>query len=399
MKQIMKLLVFASMVCYAKNATARTDEQAIRQLVTSGTVIFNDEKGNRLLEIDGEKRYIPASTIKVLTSLVALKLLGEDYHFKTKFFTNSRGELAIKGYGDPFLVSDEIRLIAQKLQRKGIITVTDIVLDESAFVEDLAIPGIATTTNPYDALNGALLVNFNTINIAKDPAGTVRSGEKETPLTPMAIAKARTLKPGATERVNLSAQRLDCFTYAGELFAVLLREQGITVRGDSVRLAVVDSSWRCIYTHYNTRALSEVIAGLLKYSNNFIANQLFLTIGLEKRGGEASLKKSAALFKEVIASQFPAIAKDLTIVEGSGISRSTQITGIAMAAVMEQFKPYGSLLTPKKGHPVKSGTLTGAYNYTGYIKTEMGLRSFVILLNQSNNNRDAIFNLLQRYGE
>lgn len=399
MQQIMKVLFFVSMVYCAKNATARTGEQAIRQLVTCGTVILNDEQGNQLLAIDGEKRYMPASTIKVLTSLVALKLLGEDYHFTTKFFTNSRGELAIKGYGDPFLVSDEIRLIARNLRKQGITAVTDIVLDESAFVEDLTIPGIATTTNPYDALNGALLVNFNTINIAKDPAGTVRSGEKETPLTPMAIAKARTLKPGATERVNLSAQRLDCFTYAGELFTVLLREQGIVVRGDSVRLAAVDSSWRCIYTHYNTRALSEVIVGLLKYSNNFIANQLFLTIGIEKHGGEASLKKSADLFNEVIASQFPAIAQDLTMVEGSGISRSTQITGTAMTALMEQFKPYSSLLTPKKGHPVKSGTLTGAYNYAGYIKTEKGLRSFVILLNQPNNNRDAIFTLLQRFEE
>jgi D-alanyl-D-alanine carboxypeptidase/D-alanyl-D-alanine-endopeptidase (penicillin-binding protein 4) len=68
-----------------------------------------------------------------------------------------------------------------------------------------------------------------------------------------------------------------------------------------------------------------------------------------------------------------------------------------MISILERFKSHAGLLTPKDGHPVRSGTLTGVYNYAGYIKTTGGLRSFVIMLNQQNNHRDAILTLLASF--
>nr|MBC8342576.1 hypothetical protein [Bacteroidota bacterium] len=68
-----------------------------------------------------------------------------------------------------------------------------------------------------------------------------------------------------------------------------------------------------------------------------------------------------------------------------------------MMAVLEKFKKYQYLLTEKKGVLVKSGTLTGVYNYAGYIKTATGLFPYTILLNQKRNNRDQILILMQQY--
>jgi len=44
----------------------------------------------------------------------------------------------------------------------------------------------------------------------------------------------------------------------------------------------------------------------------------------------------------------------------------------------------------------KSGTLSGVYNYAGYLRGSDGLYPFVILTNQAANNRDEILGLLQR---
>ena len=65
---------------------------------------------------------------------------------------------------------------------------------------------------------------------------------------------------------------------AAELFAALLRKQDISVgsgfQGDRVR-----PSDTLLYTYHSKLTLAEMIRGCLKFSNNFIANQIFLTTG------------------------------------------------------------------------------------------------------------------------
>jgi D-alanyl-D-alanine carboxypeptidase/D-alanyl-D-alanine-endopeptidase (penicillin-binding protein 4) len=372
-------------------------ETKIKALVTSGTVMLNDENGAPLLSIDAEKLYIPASIIKILTSQIALDLLGPEYRFKTECYFDSAAGLTIKGFGDPYFVSDEIRCFAKALRGAGIVTVKKLRLDHSYFAGELSIPGISTTNNPYDALNGSLVVNFNTINIAKDAAGMVTSAEAETPLTPLAQLKAAALPRGSTQRINLSARREDCRKYAGELLYAILREQGIDVADSLAGETVTDAGRSPTFTYNNSKPLTEVLRGLLRYSNNFVANQIFLQIGALKNGAPATMEKGIAVYEEYIRTGLKIPDRELTMAEGSGISRDNRVTGRTMIAVVERFKPYADLLTPKNGHPLKSGTLTGVSNYAGYIRTARGLRSFVIILNQEKNTRDAILKLLEAY--
>jgi serine-type D-Ala-D-Ala carboxypeptidase/endopeptidase (penicillin-binding protein 4) len=369
----------------------------IRQMVQNGTVILNDESGALLFAINPDKLYIPASIIKVLTAQIALDLLGENYHFKTKCYTNSDSDLIIKGCGDPYLVSDEIRLFAQQLKASNCKRINKLLLDHTGFSNDLSIPGISKTSNPYDALNGALVVNFNTINICKDSSGNVFSAEKETPLTPLAIEKATTIASGTQARINLSAQKADCNRYAAELLRSIFREQGMVISDTTGGEAVASTSDTPVCVYSNSKTLSDVLQGLLKYSNNFIANQIFFTIGIEKSGEPATMEKSKTLFEQYIRTNLKIPESELVMVEGSGISRNNQVTGNVMISLMEKFKPHVDLLSLKNGQPVKSGTLNGVSNYAGYIKTKKGLRSFVIMLNQEKSNRDAIMKLLESF--
>jgi D-alanyl-D-alanine carboxypeptidase/D-alanyl-D-alanine-endopeptidase (penicillin-binding protein 4) len=392
------MLLIIMMIGAPSQAFEKASLRKIRSLVQNGSVMLMSETGERLIAINNEKIFVPASIIKILTAMIAVDVLGGDFRFSTGFYTNAQGDLAIKGFGDPFLVSDEIRIIAQQLGNSGVSRINRIMLDHSYFADDLAIPGLSQTSNPYDAVNGALVVNFNTISVQKDTSGKIVSAEKETPLTPLAAAKAAAIARGKTERINLSSRRADCNRYAGELFAAILREQGIAIIHDASGETTVDAAWQPRYLHRNARALTDVLRGLLQYSNNFIANQLFLTIPQASDGATpASMQKSRRLFENHIRTRLPIAAGELIMVEGSGISRSNRVTGDVMISILERFKPHAGLLTPKDGHPVKSGTLMGVYNYAGYIKTERGLRSFVIMLNQGKNHRDAILALLKTF--
>lgn len=388
------MIFMLTIASYAQNTTVIAK---IKTLTQNGSVVLNDENGERLISINAEKKFVPASIIKVLTSQIALDILGKDYRFKTAFYVNDSADLLIRGNGDPFLVSDEIRAIAIKLKKAGVTSIDQIFLDHSYFVKNLAIPGVAKSSDPYNALNGATVVNFNTINVKKTTAGKIISGEPETPLTPLAMKKAGRLGAGRKERVNLSANVEDCHQYAGELFRVIFKEVGIEVTEDLIGKSVADKSWKLVYTHKNSRTMSDVIVGLLKYSNNYIANQIFLELGAKKIGTPASLENGHTVYSKYITEVLGLSSDELNVVEGSGISRSNSVTGNIMVGIMDKFKPNANLLSLKKGHFVKSGTLTGVYNYVGYIKTEKGLRSFSIMLNQKNNYRDSILKLLAEY--
>ncbi len=372
-------------------------EQQIQRWVDHGSVMLNDENGKPLLAYHPDKQLVPASIIKIYTGFAALHLLPESYRFKTDFYLDPDGNLAIKGWGDPQLISEEIHLIASKLKVMGVEQVRQIWLDQSAFSAQVTIKGRSNSLNPYDAANSALVVNFNTLFLGRDSNRTVFSAEPVTPLTPLARRLARQIKPGTQDRFNLSTQPENALRYAGELFGEILKQHGIPVKYADIHQTVIDDHWVLAYTHQNSNSLKMVLNGLLKYSNNFIANQIYLVAGAENKGYPATLANAHSVFTTLFHEKFPEHIGQTIIDEASGISRKNRMSARAMMAILEQFRPNAELLDWKKGTLLKSGTLTGVYNYAGYLKTATGYRPFVILLNQKKNQRDKILKLLIQY--
>jgi D-alanyl-D-alanine carboxypeptidase/D-alanyl-D-alanine-endopeptidase (penicillin-binding protein 4) len=357
---------------------------AIHKLTAPGEVVYVvDEQGGVLVNIDAERRFIPASILKVLTCLLAAEHLGLDSRFTTAFFGDG-DRLVVQSQGDPFLVSEELDLIAAALRpRIASGRLSGVVIDNSFFVRDIVIPGVGRSGQPYDAPNSATSVNFNTIAVTHRN-GKIVSAEPQTPLTPLAESLARRHKVRGPARISIGNRNGEAARYAGEVIAAKLRDAGIKVDG---RIGEGSApAAEPLYVHHNTRTLADVCRELLQHSNNYIANQVFLTIGAKVEGPPASLAKSVT-----VADRFLALhpeLRDITVTEGSGISYDNRVTATAMAALLQHFVPYRGLLRDKDGVPHKTGTLAVTRTLVGYLDTEHhGTVRFVIALDGTKQDR------------
>ena len=338
---------------------------------------------------------VPASIWKIATALHAMERLGSDYRFATLCYYGPDQTLYVKGTGDPMLVSEEVALLAGRLYDAGVRQVTAIVLDDSAFALDgAAADGASDTLNPYDVWNSALAVNFNTIHVIKDAAGQIRSAEPQTPFLPIMSRLGKGL-PSGTHRINISQNRKQIWQYAGELLANSLSAKGIAVSGQ-VRSGTVPDGLPLRYRHLSSKSLPETLAAMLEFSNNFIANQIFLACGAQQFGYPANWKKGKMAMEEFLRQRTKLPPHTFVVEEGSGLSRKNRITPRAMLTVLDAFRPYAGLLPSSRGVLVKSGTLHGVYSYAGYFKNSQGLDPFVLILNQPENGRDRLLRYLER---
>ena len=356
----------------------------IRALAGSdGVVYVLDANDEVLVDLGGGRAFIPASTLKVFTSLLAAEHLGMDGRFETRFFLDG-DVLVVRGGGDPFLVSEELDSVAAAL--KPLLAgeaLAGVAIDDSFFEEGIVVPGVGGTEEPYDALNSATAVNFNTINVRVD-GDTVTSAEEQTPITPLArtVAKRRGVK--GKLRVNLSNDPKEVRRYAGELIAAKLRAAGVEV-GELVEEREAPAG-EPLYVHHNSRTVGEVCGALLYYSNNYIANQVFLAVGAKVHGEPASLAKSVRVAEAFVEAN-PQL-KGMVVTEGSGISYDNQATGPALAAALSMFAPHQGLLRTKGGTPNKTGTLKVTKSVIGYADTKShGTVRYVISLDGGGSNR------------
>lgn len=140
----------------AQNST----EQAIEKLISKSVykhanvsiAAFDIETKKQIVDIRSEKMLIPASSMKLITTLVAIDKLGEDFRFNTEISYDGtiepdgtlKGNIYIVGSGDPTLGSKRIKdqpdmeellvIIRDAIIDFGITCIDgDIVADESVF--------------------------------------------------------------------------------------------------------------------------------------------------------------------------------------------------------------------------------------------------------------------------
>ena len=340
-------------------------KEKIAAMAPSALVLVVDEKGNELIAQNADQPFVPASVTKIVTSWLALEVLGPDYRFETKFYLDKDRVLYVRGGGDPFLISEELAPLAQELVAAiGKEPITGIVLDASYYPSDLRIPGIEDTNESYNALNSALAVNFNTIAAVRK-GNKVSSAEPQTPITPLAISQFRARGPQGRGRISLAQDPAVSLQYAGELIAAFIDRAGGSVKG-KITTGAVPQGLEPVYVH-KSRTLSQILVQLLIASNNYIANQVFLEIG-GTLGGAASLEKSLKVANSMLAAN--GLADSIHLEEGSGISRDNHFTARGLAKVLELFAPHADLLHGHDGGMNKTGTMTGVHTLAGYADTK-----------------------------
>jgi D-alanyl-D-alanine carboxypeptidase/D-alanyl-D-alanine-endopeptidase (penicillin-binding protein 4) len=386
---------FASILSNPSHLRAQNIDTLDRFIGKNDAIIVSDSRGQILLAKNADKKRIPASILKIFTSLVALHYLGKDYRFATEFYLDEQSNLKIKGYGDPLLVSEVIIKISKVLAvlLKNTQPLNDLILDDSYFSQPLTIPGISTSAQPYDAPNGALCVNFNTANFKHTSQGYV-SAEPQTPLLPFVIQKIKASKLNQG-RIVFSHNKNEITLYAGKLFQYFLKKQGIRFTGQ-VKLGRINAKTdRLIFKYDSAYSLEQIIAKLLEHSNNFTTNQLLIATGAEIIGSPGTLAKGVTIARDYAKNMLG--IEDLSIVEGSGISRDNKVSAAQMDRILQEFLPYYHLMRRSGREHYKTGTLHGISTRAGYIKSaHSGLYRYVIMLNSPGKSTDSLILRLLR---
>ncbi|MDH4581449.1 D-alanyl-D-alanine carboxypeptidase/D-alanyl-D-alanine-endopeptidase [Pseudomonas sp. BN415] len=316
----------------------------------------------------------PASTMKLITTYAALELLGPTYQWKTEFYADGplkngvlNGNLYLKGGGDPKLNMEKLWLMMRDLRANGVRQVTgDLVLDRSYFVHP-QLPAFnddgGDDNKPFLVGPDSLLVNLKAVRlIARAEGGRVNLA-MEPPIESIRIdSKVQVTKAGKCPswpdvRYNpvtqydgttliasgklpegCSAQTymslLDHPGYAAGAVRAFWKELGGSIDGKD-RLGDVPKDAKLLARAFSPD-LVEVIRDINKYSNNTMAQQLFLSIGARYRtaadGDDA--KAAQRVIRNWLAKK-GITAPHLVMENGSGLSRNERVSAREMATILQ----------------------------------------------------------------
>lgn len=321
---------------------------------------------------------VPASTLKILTAYLAIQRWGLEHRFTTEFYLHN-GTLWVKGLGDPFLTSEEVGAIGEQLRDLvDVQAFNGISVDHSLFPE-LKLSGKGRSDNPYDAGNAALALNFNSLYLQRSKDSIV-SAEPQTPITPLAknIGLQRlSVSEKKKKRVALPGGRDMSARYFAEVLSYKLVQQQLPVE-----LGRLPKDAKLVYRHQNSQKLADVLRAMLKYSNNFIANQLYLLLGRQSGDEVVSSIESRRYFEKQVMELFG--WQGMAIYDGAGLSRKNRLSAAHLTELLSVFKPWMGLL-PSHTDEVraKTGTLIGVRTYAGYyLDRDDQWRSFALLMNK-----------------
>ncbi len=396
----------------------------------------------------------PASVMKLVTTYAAIDLLGPDFTWNTRFYTDGdmsggalRGNLYVRGGGDPKLVLERIQAAFMALQDKGVqVVLGDIVLDHSAFEVANQDPAEfdGEGLRPYNASPDALLVNFKSVILTFQPdvAAGVARVLSEPPMAGLAIdATVPLSRAGCGDwRGALRARFEDAnsirfegrypqscgekvwpvayqdpASYAARALEGLWRASGGALTG-KVRAGLTPPGAKLLH-EAQSLPLSDIINDVNQWSNNVMAQQVFLTLGrlaparldamtvprgplTPMRAGrlERSRDVVARWWKTTFGIHTTAPVMD----NGSGLSRQERITPDALVALLQHAArhPNGERFVQSlsvagvsgtaaryarspesaaRGNAwLKTGTLRDVVGIAGYVQAQNGTRYAVV---------------------
>jgi D-alanyl-D-alanine carboxypeptidase/D-alanyl-D-alanine-endopeptidase (penicillin-binding protein 4) len=402
-------------------------------------VLIEADSGHTVVSARSRQPQNPASLMKLLTTAAALDRLGPAFSWATPVWLNGpvqggvlEGSLHIKGSGDPKLVLERVWLLLRRVQQLGVREIRgDIVLDNSAFsVPDIA-PGDfdGEPLRPYNVRPGALLLNYRTVvyTFVPDTAAGVARVLVEPPLAGAAVDRSVPLAPGLCgdwrsalqanfgDTAQTSAQvsgptrfagryAASCgelswpvadpqpATYDARLIEGLWREMGGQLAG-RVREGPAPTDLRPAFEQRSPQ-LAELVRDINKFSNNVMAQQLFLTLALQANPSQPATPEAAReALRQWLADRTGEAAGDMVIDNGSGLSRDNRVSAQLLARVLLRAwdSPVMSELMSSlpisgidgtmrrsrtsagRAH-LKTGTLRDVTGLAGYVLTNSGRR-------------------------
>lgn len=315
----------------------------------------------------------PASLAKLATTFAALDILGPAFRWTTPVYIDGpvrdgllQGSLYLRGDGDPKLVLERLWLLLRRVQGLGIRGIAgDIVLDRSAFALPARSPAAfdGEPLRPYNAGPDALLLNYKSVVYSFTPVGNVAMVQADPPLdgvqVPFSVPLLAAAKPAACGdwrgalRADFSdpaqvkfaggypaacgenswpVAYADAAGYAPRAVAGLWRQVGGTLQG-RVREGRVPDGLAPVF-ELPSPPLAEVVRDINKFSNNVMAQQLLLTLGLQQ-SRPSTVEAGRAVLQAWWKQRFPSDPQPPFFDNGSGLSRDERISAAQLARLLQ----------------------------------------------------------------
>lgn len=380
----------------------------------------------------------PASVMKLVTTYAGLELLGPAFRWKTELYRNGpivngvlKGDLVIKGYGDPSFKSQDFWQLLMRLRQLGIHYIEgNLVIDKTYFDAsvDSGKPFDNEKWRAYNTQPTAFLVNgrhtsfrfsvvdgkvkidqefalpqvtvMNNLRVKKGGCGSWRnhySYDVASTKTGVIVSfNGQFSEKCGTRYLELSV--MNDTQYAFYTFAKLWQELGGKFAG-GLALRQVNEADTLLLTH-ESQPLGYVINDLNKWSINVMARHLLLTTAAEQNGVAATAPLGAQTVKNWLADK-KLFFKELVIENGSGLSRRERISAKHLGQML--VSAYNSPVMPEllsslailgtdgtvkkrlrktaaKGHGhLKTGSLRGVSAVAGYVLDRNGQRNVVVV--------------------
>lgn len=377
------LICLVSTAAYAVSPQEAVDRFVRASGINPGSVavkITNLSDNKTMGSHNSKHALVPASIMKSVTTAALLRSAGPDFRYDTKVYTDGpldmgilRGNLVVEGSCDPALNSnvepygtDILQEIAEALRRQGISRIEgSVIIDSGRF---------AGPARPSSWAQGDFSQSYGTgshaLNFENNASGR-RSIEN-----PQGLFLTRLKKT--------------------------LSEAGIIVDGKDLG----EGERLLLFTHFSP-SLDEIMRSCMMRSDNLFAESMLRTYGKLNSGdgstADAAKREAAMWHKQKMPMD------GVTIIDGSGLSRSNRVTADFMTSVLRSMadnEVYASFFplagqegtlktflaeTPLEGYiAMKTGSMKGIQCYAGYMLDDnyAPTHTVVIIMNDITGSRD-----------
>ncbi len=366
----------------------------------------------------------PASVAKAITAVYGISTLGLEHGFETQVIATGpveagvvQGDLILVGGGDPTLDTNALAALAKALKQKNVMTIKG---DFLVYGGGLPYQRMIDAGQPdhlgYNPAVSGLNLNYNRVHFEWKRAGQdfdvsmeARSDrfrpavkmarmqiiDRKVPVYTYEDAKgvdSWTVARGALGKGGsrwLPVRRPDL--YAGEVFQVLARSEGVRLPAPKAGLNMPDGA---VLASHRSRPLRDVAQGMLKYSTNLTAELIGLSASAARGAVPDSLAASGAAMAGWMNTDLG--ARRAVFQDHSGLSDRSRVSANDMVKALMSAGPTGYLkdlmkeVSPldAKGRmndnapysiKAKTGTLNFVSSLAGYLTAPDGtLQTFAI---------------------
>ena len=369
-------------VCQAQSALPESLLQALRDTgfdaANLSALVIPAQGGNAKLAHLDTRPMSPASTMKLVTTLVALEELGPTYRWSTTLLADKpvqkgmlKGPLYLQGQGDPNFTWDSLRDMLRNLRDQGVHRLQgDLVLDRAYFRPvrpDAGVPDFDESPQAYyNVIPDALLLNGNLLNIALASDGkqtTIRTGPDLQGVRVRTkielddstcdqwdddLIKARAQQAGKANleitiagifprncKSDTQLNVLDRNDYIARFVRTYWKEIGGSWTG-AVKDGVAPADATVLFTH-RSESLATIVRLINKPSDNAMTRSVFMTLGetrpMEARAGSST--QAGALAVRAWFARKGLSDANMVLDNGSGLSRIERISAQQMAGLLQ----------------------------------------------------------------